>query len=350
MRIGIVAPPWLAVPPLRYGGVEVMVDVLAVALREAGHEVLLAASSDSTCAVTRLPGFAPSDPASMGEGAAELRHVLAAYRELIDAGADVIHDHTLIGPHLAPPPVPVVTTIHGPFDAEFAPIVARIPSGVSIVAISRCQAQSMAGVPVRRVIHHGVDNDRIPFGQGDGGYACFLGRMDAVKGVRTAIEVARRADVPLKIAAKMHDANERDYFATEVEPLLGPSCEFVGELDAAGKYELLGGAVALVNPLAWDEPFGMVMIESLATGTPVLATPRGSVPEIVDDGVTGFLRESSADLADALAAVGTIDRAACRSVTAGRFSARRMAAEYSHLFDEVASDGLRRNRTAAGAR
>jgi glycosyltransferase involved in cell wall biosynthesis len=337
MRIGMIAPPWLAIPPWGYGGIEAVIDLLAEALVAAGHEVLLAASSDSTCAVTRLPGFAPSDPAVLGSTVAELRHALLAHRELHAAGVDVIHDHTLIGPHLprSSPRTPIITTVHGPFDDTLGPIVSGLPPHVGIVAISHFQAHSMRGVPVRRVIHHGVEPDRIPIGDGDGGYACFLGRMSPDKGVREAIEVARRADMPLKIAAKMKDKAEGVYFAAEVKPFLGPSCEFLGELNAADKYALLGGATAMVNPIAWDEPFGMVMIESLATGTPVLTTSRGSAPEIVDDGRTGFVRNSINALVASLLDIDSLDRAACRAITTTQFSARRMAADYAQVFAEA---------------
>lgn len=339
MRIGMIAPPWLAVPPRRYGGIEAMIGVLAEALAAAGHEVILAASSDSTCAVTRLPGFAPSDPRQLGATVPELRHTVLAYRAMAAAGVDVVHDHTMIGPHLAsrPSSLPVITTMHGAFEPVVADSFRALPGDVGVVAISGHQASTVSGVPIRRVIHHGVDAARIPFGAGAGGYACFLGRMNPVKGVRTAIDVAQRAGVPLRIAAKMNEPAERDYFAAEIEPLLGNSVEFLGELDATEKFELLGGSVALVNPIAWDEPFGMVMIESLAAGTPVITTFRGSAPEIVVDGVTGYLRESVEQLAVALSEVGSLDRRDCRAATEGHFSAARMAADYLEVFERATS-------------
>lgn len=336
MRIGVVAPPWLAIPPYGYGGIEAMIDVLAVALAAAGHEVVLAASSDSTCEVNRLPGFAPSDPASLGSSAAELRHVLRAYERLRAAGVDIIHDHTLVGPHLGRAAgIPIVTTAHGPFDALLGPIYAGLPAEVDLIAISRHQASTMEGAVVTRVIHHGVETAAIPVGAGAGGYACFLGRMSPDKGVRAAIEVARRAGIPVRIAAKMRNGEEHDYFSSEIKPLLDSTCEYLGELGSADKYALLGAAVALVNPIDWHEPFGMVMIESMATGTPVLATPRGSAPEIVEDGRTGFLRSSIPELAEALGAIGEVNRGDCRDVTTTRFSARRMAADYAEVFAEA---------------
>ncbi len=348
MRIALIAPPWLTVPPAAYGGTEYVVEALALELQAAGHDVLLAAADDSTCPVPRLAGLAPSDPAALGQSLNELQHVLHAYAELGDV--DIIHDHTLIGPHLtARPAVPVVTTAHGRFTPAMLEVFGSLPQDVSAVAISRHQASTASGVRIARVIHHGIDPATVPFGAGSGGYCCFLGRMSPDKGVATAIEVAHRAGVPLRIAAKVHEQSEREYFDTVVRPLLGRSDEFLGELTRPQKAQLLGGAIATLNPIAWDEPFGLVMIEALAAGTPVIATPRGSVPEIVDDGVTGFIGATVPQLADALARVGELDRSACRSSVEERFSARRMAADYADLYGELIV-GHRTSRESATGR
>jgi glycosyltransferase involved in cell wall biosynthesis len=176
---------------------------------------------------------------------------------------------------------------------------------------------------------------RVPIGSGGGGYACVLGRMHPDKGVREAILVARRAGVPLFIAAKMREPGEREYFDTVIRPLLGPDTQYLGELNVADKYALLGEARALLNPIQWNEPFGMVMIESLATGTPVVATPRGSSPEIIDDERTGFLRPTVDELATALVRAGGLDRRLCREDVQERFSAARMAAEHADLYSTL---------------
>jgi len=335
MRIGIVAPPWLPVPPPGYGGIESVVDTLAVALQAAGHEVVLAASGDSTCPVERLPGFPTADPTSVGSTLEELRHVALAYPQL--AGVDVIHDNTLAGPlyRNRPARLPVAATVHGPFVPAMLDVYRAMSGEVSLVAISRSQAATAHGVLISRVIHHAIQYADVPVGTGRGGYACFLGRMDPAKGVLEAIRVARRAGIPLRIAAKMRDHSEHDYFAEVIRPMLGADVEYIGELGTAEKYDLLGGAVALVNPLQWDEPFGMVMIEALAAGTPVVATPRGSAPEIVDDGATGFLRSGEQALADALQHAAELDRRACRLAAEERFGPERMAAEHLELYREM---------------
>jgi len=335
MRIGLIAPPWIPVPPPASGGIEAVVDTLALALARAGHEVLLAASGDSTCAVERVPGFPPSDFSTVGATLQELRHLLQAYPAM--AGVDVIHDHTTAGPFLPHRGLatPLVATAHGPFIPAMLDVSRAMPPDVSIVAISHSQAATADGVRIARVIHHGIDAARVPVGLGRGGYACFLGRMHPNKGVREAIQIARRAGVPLRIAAKMREPVEMDYFTTIIRPLLGADTEFLGELNVSDKYEMLGGAIALLNPIQWDEPFGMVMIESLAAGTPVVATPRGSAPEIIDDGWTGLLRTGEHELAEAIQRAPTLDRNLCRMAVEERFSAERMAAKHVELYSTL---------------
>ena len=197
-----------------------------------------------------------------------------------------------------------------------------------VIAISHHQASTAGDIPVHRVIHHGLDTSTLGVGAGDGGYALFLGRMNEAKGVHTAIGVARAAGVPLKIAAKMREPGEIEYFRARVEPLLGGDVEYLGEVGPDDKYALLRDAVCLLNPIAWPEPFGMVMIEALACGTPVVGTPCGAAPEIVDDGITGFLRRGPQGLVDALGDLDRIGRGACRAAVESRFSMARMASEH----------------------
>ncbi len=251
MRVGLIAPPWLPVPLERYGGTEAVVDRLARGLVNAGHEVLLAAPQGSTCPVPQVPGLPLSDPARTGATVVEVPYTFSAYEAL--RRVDVVHDHTVAGPLCNPPVagVPVAVTNHGPFDAQTNPIYRAIGKRAAVIAISRHQAGTARGVPIARVIHHGIDVDAVPVGAGTGGYACFLGRMTPDKGVREAILTARAAGIPLRIAAKMREPAELRYFERSVRPLLGQDADYLGELNAADKYALLGGALALVNPLRW---------------------------------------------------------------------------------------------------
>jgi len=346
MRIAVVAPPWVPVPPPAYGGTEAVLDNLARGLIDAGHDVLLFATGDSTCeAPTRWVLERAADTVATGS-ATELRHVVNAYEAILDWGADVVHDHTLVGPVYAQRfDLPVVTTNHGPFDGELGDLYRAIGASVPVVAISAHHAASAKGIPIAAVIHHGVDVDAFPLGTGHGGYALFLGRMSPDKGVHVAARVARAAGVPLRIAAKMREPAEHVYFTDQVAPLLGGDVEYVGEVGGTEKLDLIAGASCLLNPLAWPEPFGMVMVEALACGTPVVATPCGSVPELVTDGVTGIVRADEHDLVTALRQIGDIDRGRCRKEAAERFSSERMVADHLALYEEVV--GLRRSRHAA---
>jgi glycosyltransferase involved in cell wall biosynthesis len=269
-----------------------------------------------------------------GGTASELRHVAHAYAQAIDY--DVVHDHTLVGPFYAQrfPDLPVVTTNHGPFEGELGDVYRALGSAADVIAISAHQASTARGVNVAAVIHHGIEPDDFPVGSG-GGYAMFLGRMSATKGVATAARVARAAGVPLVIAAKLNEAAEHEYFEQSVKPLLGAGVEYVGEVGPVEKKTLLGGACCLLNPVAWPEPFGMVMIEALACGTPVVATPRGAVPEIVRDGVTGFICSTETALVGALGRVRGLDRSSCRRAVEGHFSARRMVDDHVLLFEQI---------------
>lgn len=339
MRIGIISPPWIPVPPVKYGGTELVVDLLARGLAGAGHDVVLWTTGDARCPVERRAFFA-EPPAPIGAAAIELAHVITAYDQMGDV--DIVHDHTVSGALVCSTDVPVVVTHHGPFTAAFAPVARRLGDRSSLVAISHAQAATAGpGVDIRAVIHHGVDVERIPVGTGEGGYVAFLGRMNPDKGVHQAIDLARRAGIPIKVAAKCREDAEREYFDAEIRPRLGADVEYLGEVGDADKYALLGGALALVNPIQWPEPFGLVMVEALACGTPVVATPWGAAPEIVDDGHTGFLRTDMRGLAASLAHLSAIDRRACRGAAEQRFSMTRMVRDHERLYARLAGARLR---------
>lgn len=350
MRIAIVAPPWLPVPPPAYGGTENVLDALARGLRSAGHQVLLCTTGDSTCPVERVFAFEKAVGVGVGSSVDEIRHVMHAYGRFEDV--DVVHDHTLVGPlHSAAfPNLPVVTTNHAPFNAEIIDLYRTISGRVPVIAISHHQASTALDVSIAAVIHHGVDLDDFPMGHGGGGYALFLGRMHPGKAPHIAARVARQAGIPLRIAAKMNEPEERDYFDSMVRPLLNRDVTYVGEVDRQTKLELLGGAECLLNPIAWPEPFGMVMIEALACGTPVLTTRLGAAPEIVEDGVVGFLRSDEEGLVGALGRVHEIARTACRQRIEECFSVERMVEKHIAVYEQAISNVSRsRDLVVVGA-
>ncbi|NNN19983.1 MAG: glycosyltransferase family 4 protein [Acidimicrobiaceae bacterium] len=346
MRIAIIASPWVATPPPAYGGTEVVLDSLATGLSKAGHEVFLFATGDSTSEVPMGYRF----DRALGVGRddatlAELIHVVSAY-EMVE-GFDIVHDHTLIGPAYCSryPDLPVVTTNHLPFSGGIDEYYRSISSHVPVIAISNVQAAAAKGINLAAVIYHGIDVSDFPIGDGKGGYALFLGRMSPDKGVHTAIEVARAAGIPLKIAAKCRERTEQLYFDDVVKPMLGSDVEYLGEANHDEKLRLLAGAVCLLNPIAWSEPFGMVMLEALACGTPVIATHAGAAPEIVDDGITGYLGGSPFDLAKAVGLASSLDRLACRKAVADKFSREIMVQKHLEVYKKVIANFTRPDKT-----
>jgi glycosyltransferase involved in cell wall biosynthesis len=348
MLIGLIAPPWLPVPPPAYGGTESVIDRLARGLVRAGHDVLLGAAANSTCPVRRVPGTEEAVDGAPANGGAvtEIRHIVTSYAAMADV--DVVHDHTMCGPMYGHRPVgvPIVTTNHGPFDDTLKSIY-RALRDVPVIAISHSQAAMADGVRIAAVIHHGIDVAAARKGRGRGGFASFLGRMSPDKGPREAVLIARTAGVPLRIAAKLREPAEQEYFEAEVKPLLGADVEYVGELGEKDKLELVGESFALLNPIQWPEPFGLVMIEALAAGTPVVATPAGSAPEIVDDGITGYLRNDRLALAEALVAAADLNRSDCRAAAVARFDTDRMIREHVQLYTDLLGSDRRLSRPRA---
>jgi glycosyltransferase involved in cell wall biosynthesis len=336
VKIGLIAPPWIPVPPPAYGGTEAVVDNLARGLAELGHDVRLFTVASSTCPVMQRYLFEePVVP--IGQTVPEAAHVLAAYESLGDV--DLVHDHTILGPLLAGrsgmATPPVVTTNHGAFTPTTRRIFREIARTAAVVAISADQARRAGDVPISAVIHHGVDLDVYSPGPRVDNHLVFIGRMSPDKGVDHAVRIARGAGRPLRIVTKMRDPEELQYYQTCVRPLRSACDPEPEELPLRDRIEVLQSAAALVNPIAWPEPFGLVMAESLATGTPVVTTPVGSAPEIVSDRRTGFLCDTDAQAVDAVKIVETIDRTVCRAEAESRFSMARMAAEYESLYLRV---------------
>jgi glycosyltransferase involved in cell wall biosynthesis len=348
VRIGLIAPPWLPVPPPKYGGTEAIVDRLARGLVERGHDVVLFCTGDSTCPVPKAWVYDEAQRASLGQVVVELRHVISAYDALIDR--DIVHDHSVVGPMYADrfPELVTVTTAHGPFSGDLRDVYRAIGPSVPIIAISHHQASTAAAVPIpiAAVIHHGVEISAFPFGAGDGGYFCWLGRMASYKGAREAVTIARRAGVRLLLAGKIEHEEEEQFFRDEVKPLLGGDVEYVGEIGSDERADFLGRAIALLNPITWNEPFGLTMVEAIACGTPVLSFSKGAATEIIDEGVTGLLCNDVDEMVERLPAVAGLDRRACRKVAETRFSSDRMVDEHLALYESLIS-ARREGRTPA---
>ena len=343
VRIAQIAPPFVRIPPARYGGTERVVHVLTEELVRRGHDVTLFAAG--TCETTaHLHPVCPRPLWEMGAADPLAIRVLQVEEVVRRSGEfDVLHSHVDYLPWLAGDRLraPLVTTLHGRLDLpELRPLF-HAYRGQALVSISNAQRRPLADLALNWVatVHHGLNLDETyRLGSGRGGYLVFLGRIAPEKDPVTAIRVAIQAGLQLKIAARV-DSVDAQYFQTQVEPLLGhPLIEWVGELDDRGKAELLEGALALLMPVAWDEPFGLVFIEALAAGTPVISRPRGSIPELIRHGAHGFLAETDDELVEACRAANLVDRAGCRRHALTRFSASRMVDDYERVYRALAKD------------
>jgi glycosyltransferase involved in cell wall biosynthesis len=348
VRIGLIAPPWIPTPPPAYGGIERVVALQAAGMAAAGHDVTLIAAPGSAVPGVRVVSPLNKLPAQIGMATDEWMHVLGGLEEL--AGADMVFDHSgPLGALLsAQDATPAMHVVHGSLETEllglYEGLFARAPR-LRLAAISRSQRRAAPHLPFIGVCYNAVDLHEAPFRAESDGYLAFLGRMAPEKGVADAITLARDAGLPLLIAAKCREPAEKAYFEKAVAPHLGPDVVYLGELDRAATYDFVSRAAALLFPICWREPFGMVLIEAMACGTPVLATNRGAVPEVVLDGLTGFVRDTAAELGALIGRIGEIDRAACRRHVAEHFSGEALVRGYTRLLGPVRE----RRRTPAAA-
>jgi glycosyltransferase involved in cell wall biosynthesis len=357
LRIAMLAPPWIPVPPPGYGGIEAVVALLANELVRLGHDVTLFAAPGSYSQAEVRPLLAAPHPDAIERSLYEVDHVARALEEIEHAGRhgrpyDVIHDHCgftafAMADRIA---VPVVHTLHGPFTSDTSAFYAHHAGKAHAVAISQAQrALAPPELPIAAVVPNPINARDWPLVTEKDDYLLWVGRMTAEKGPHRAIEVARRADMRLILAGPVQTGQE-SFYEREVLPHLdGDRVTHIGEVAGQQKIDLFANARALLMPIRWPEPFGMVMLEAMVCGTPVLAFPEGAVREIVLPGVSGFLVEDEEEMARTLARVGEIDPTRCRACTVERWDTGAVAAAYERVYRGAVRANRARESIAAPA-
>ena len=360
LRIAMLVPPWYELPPPGYGGLEHVCAALVDALVARGHQVTLIGAGASCGTAARFVSTVaqPQHP-RLGEGLPEYLHVGRANRLIEESGADVIHDHTMAGLlSVRSRPIPTVATVHGCPTGEFGDYLACVDRSVSLVAISAAQRRLRPQLPWAATIHHGLPACTPPVRaatpqppEPDDRPVLWLARFSPDKAPDLAIEACRAAGLPLVLAGKCAEPEERRYLSEVIAPMLSPDVELVLNADRRRSQALLRAARCLIMPIRWEEPFGMVVIEAMAAGTPVVALNRGAIPELVQHGVTGLVCSEPGELPDALHQVAGIDPAACVAQVRSRFSADLMAQRYEQVYRTAIGGpllGATRTRRAGG--
>ncbi|WP_223146343.1 glycosyltransferase family 4 protein [Streptomyces apricus] len=346
LNIAMLSTPWFELPPAGYGGIEAMCAELVDGLVELGHRVTVIGVGHNGTQGRFVSTYDTPQGDQLGMAGPEVVHAARAARTLLSLRPDVIHDHSTAGPLQAlRRRAPTVVTAHGPVAGTTGEYYRALGDTVHLVALSRAQQAQAPDIPWSGQVYNAVRTTDYSYRPRKGGYAVFLGRLAADKGVHLAIDAAREAGLPIVIAGACNDPAEQPYVDAEVRPRLGEDARWIGEADRATKLDLLAHARCLVFPICWEEPFGMVMVEAMACGTPVVALRRGSVPEIVDDGVTGFVCDRPEQLPAALRSVDRLSPWACREQVRRRFDTLNMAFAYQELYR-----GLVRDRTATDRR
>ncbi len=336
MKVAVLSPVWFPVPPSGYGGIEWIVSLLADGLADAGHEVTLFASGDSKTRAELDYVFRRAPSERIGQTFWELQHALGCFKR--DGEFDVVHDHTglmglAIGSLLQ---TPLVHTVHGPLTGhpgELYEQIVQMAPRAHLISLSMNQRKPKPDLPWIANVPNALDLSFYPYAPERGDYLLFLGRMSPDKGAHRAVSIALEAGLPLKIAGKCAEPAEQEYFDAMVRPHLGGGREYVGEVSHGEKVELLRGARATLFPIEWEEPFGLVMIESMACGTPVVATRWGAVPEVIEHGRTGIIVDTWRDMIGALEEADRLDPDDLRQSVEERFTPERMVADYVGAYE-----------------
>jgi glycosyltransferase involved in cell wall biosynthesis len=338
LSIALVAPPWFPIPPEAYGGIEWVCFWLTEGLLERGHQVtLVACGKDQTSA--RYQAIFLDHPrglGSAGEAMVEVLYAAEVTRFLADSSFDVVHDQSFAGPLTAGARgAPTIVTAHGPANGMFGDWYRIISRTVPLVAISEAQRRITPAINWFGTVHNGVRVADYPFREQKDDFVLFLGRMVPEKGAAEAIDAARRAGLPIVLAAKCSEPAELRYFEAEIAPRLAADTRWLGEANTAAKKDLLSRARCLLVPIRWEEPFGLTMIEAMACGTPVVAFACGAAPEIVAHGTTGFLCEDVEEMATFIRRVGDLDATDCRASVSTRFDSSVMVRRYETLYRQL---------------
>jgi glycosyltransferase involved in cell wall biosynthesis len=341
VKIALLAPAWFAVPPVRYGGIEWVVSILADGLVDRGHDVGLFAAGDSHTKAHLITSYDEPPSYRIGMSLPDLHHTLTCL-EVADQ-YDVIHDHSgpvacALGQVVS---TPFCHTVHGPLTGEPGLVyaqIAHVSPRVRLISLSENQRSPRPDLNWLATCHNAIDLDSYPFHPDNDGYLLFLGRMSPDKGAGNAVRVALETGMPLKLAGKIHDPIEHEYFDAAVRPHLGDGIEYVGEVSHNEKVELLQRAAVTVFPIQWPEPFGLVMVESMACGTPVLATRLGAVPEVVEHGRSGLIVDTIDEMAACIPRMLALDPAQARAVAEESFSAARMVTDYERAYVRLLSE------------
>jgi glycosyltransferase involved in cell wall biosynthesis len=336
LHVAMVGPPWFNIPPEAYGGIEQVVADLATTLVARGHRVTLfgAGSDDTPAHFIRTLDEPPSD--RLGDPMPEVIHAAAVNRRLSEMDVDVIHDHTLAGPLTATGRrAPTVATMHGPMDGELGDYYRVLGEDISLVAISDAQRASAEGLNWVATVYNGIDVSTYPFQESKEDWLLFVGRFNDDKGPHVAIDAARAAGRQILLAGKVNEPAEEEYFEREIRPRLGDDATFIGEVDAVQKRELYAKAACLLFPIDWPEPFGIVMIEAMACGTPVVALDNGSVQEVIVDGETGVICSQAEELPAGIEKAERLRPEDCREHVASRFDLSTMAKGYESVYRQL---------------